>query len=1194
MKDKILIYLLKIKRFVLKNKISVGIGVLLLITGIIVYRVVFADIDPYAGNISIDTAIFKSKSTGTAPFDSTETNECSVITNGGCDENSTNKWVRTFDTFDISIQYNMVTSQPGVPESSIRDVIYKVTFPVETETNPAVNVTPLMLDDNMTYTYDEISNIYLITTKQTLTQKTTVVSDTVKFLVGGNKYDTDITPEIEIYESTVSEPENNAATVSGLTAGSIITTSKNSVEMKVIGNYAYKKAENIRSVPFGIVVKLKGIGIQAKGIKGAMYPENITLIYDFASEVGISYDSVGIYEAQEEWFNLPNGIIEGNYSSENAAYNSGTVDKISAEKQIVISGIDSNGIFPSGYENLDETDENIVGTYYIKFNSLRTNQYDREITFTMLDQNPAGEVTWGLVTLNNSATVIDRYVSDGTEEGTTATQLEVKDEDNINVVNSITKSETITMSAKSVYGKSADPITNATITQTVIIPANMLITKYGSNVGDEYFDFYSNVEGISKTDFSIKAYTSSTYNGVYVEVTKAEGDTSVFDTLLDKVNIATSYTKIEFSTTKSIESNTQLNFYIKAKLNGASAPTNAESNKYVFRSSFSVNELFNLNGSQSLNYTGFKARTDIEIDGSEGNSDYSSSYSKPLKWIVSPTVSSYGENNTITLKNIEVVAYISSGLDYSSNSSYDTPVVEEGSGDYAGYKKLTYTLTGQHTNDYIQQLMFDTYIKLDASNEQKVIVIISATDAEDKTDESTVEERTTTKSIYVFGSSSVMFRQIALTPEVRYQSGELELNYKTEVRNGLSETVNTAAINVVPNIGGYLDTTSIKINDVEVTNAVCTTQEFSSTDMITISQATFDNCSNYDEESEMEEITAFKVNFEVNSQQTIDVEYVVVPKFPEQENPSSGQWSYSYTTFAGISYHEDGESATPYEITNFATTRIVPDSISLSGKIWEDFSYDGQRDETERELSNISLKICDATDVCSPNETVSDENGNYMFYNLVAGRTYYVIARYDTEKYFPTKVVEEFSPEEKSVFTSETINEIVVAKSALFTVTEDGTENVNLGLALKKIFALSINKYISKVVVKSPLSLDKVYEYNKTKTVKIDVKDMSKVSIKVVYTLELENIKYYPGYALKVVDYIPYGMAFNNEYDENSGWSLDSNGFLINENLKNTLIYGGEKKYLTIAFDITSKEAGEFVNSASVYDLQPLTLGTEE
>ena len=65
-------------------------------------------------------------------------------------------------------------------------------------------------------------------------------------------------------------------------------------------------------------------------------------------------------------------------------------------------------------------------------------------------------------------------------------------------------------------------------------------------------------------------------------------------------------------------------------------------------------------------------------------------------------------------------------------------------------------------------------------------------------------------------------------------------------------------------------------------------------------------------------------------------------------------------------------------------------------------------------------------------------------------------------------------------------------------------------------------------------------------------------------------------------------MNFNSNYEENKGWVQNDNGTLTNSTLANEIIREGEKKYLTIAFDITRKEAGSFVNFASVDELQIL------
>lgn len=147
---------------------------------------------------------------------------------------------------------------------------------------------------------------------------------------------------------------------------------------------------------------------------------------------------------------------------------------------------------------------------------------------------------------------------------------------------------------------------------------------------------------------------------------------------------------------------------------------------------------------------------------------------------------------------------------------------------------------------------------------------------------------------------------------------------------------------------------------------------------------------------------------------------------------------------------------------------------------------------------------------------------------------------------------------------------------------------VNLGLSLRKKLELKITKYITKAEVTDALGIVTTKNYGNVKLAKLNVKDMSNIKIKVVYTLEIENVKYYPGYATLISDQVPSGMEFNSNYEENKGWAINEDGQLVNTSLSDTLIYEGEKKYLTIAFDITRKEAGSFVNYASIDDLDIL------
>ena len=142
---------------------------------------------------------------------------------------------------------------------------------------------------------------------------------------------------------------------------------------------------------------------------------------------------------------------------------------------------------------------------------------------------------------------------------------------------------------------------------------------------------------------------------------------------------------------------------------------------------------------------------------------------------------------------------------------------------------------------------------------------------------------------------------------------------------------------------------------------------------------------------------------------------------------------------------------------------------------------------------------------------------------------------------------------------------------------------MNLGLSLNKIYKVKVSKYLTRAVTTNALGISTTKEFgDKVTFAKLDVKDINNLTIKVVYTIELENTGYYPGYIYAIDDFIPSGMSFNPNYEENKGWSVKEEGILQNNSLKDTLIKGGEKKYVTLALDIVSKEAGTFVNYASV------------
>ena len=302
-------------------------------------------------------------------------------------------------------------------------------------------------------------------------------------------------------------------------------------------------------------------------------------------------------------------------------------------------------------------------------------------------------------------------------------------------------------------------------------------------------------------------------------------------------------------------------------------------------------------------------------------------------------------------------------------------------------------------------------------------------------------------------------------------------------------------------------------------------------------------------------------------------------------------------------------------------------SKKITGVVWEDFDVDGIMDDDEKKLDNVILRLYDESGNQIGTETTPSEEGVYTFSAIPEGN-YYITAEFNSDKYGVTGAPSEdvYDMSKLSVFKSSEItteddsissddenldneesssdsnenrvqeNVVAYAKTDMITINSETrvVRYINLGLSLRRKFKVKMNKYITRAEVTNALGVVTKHDYGNTKLAKLDVKDINNLKIKVIYTIELQNVKYYPGYVSLVTEQIPDGMSFNPEYVENKGWEMTDEGTVINKTLSDTLIYENDKKYLTIAFEITRKEAGSFINMASVDDLQILGGGESE
>lgn len=293
-------------------------------------------------------------------------------------------------------------------------------------------------------------------------------------------------------------------------------------------------------------------------------------------------------------------------------------------------------------------------------------------------------------------------------------------------------------------------------------------------------------------------------------------------------------------------------------------------------------------------------------------------------------------------------------------------------------------------------------------------------------------------------------------------------------------------------------------------------------------------------------------------------------------------------------------------INNNEVSDLVTSSSSLvsvynrkvSGFVFEDADYDGLYASNENTIADIPVEIyklantneiqkdSNVLDFMSSEdimvaETITDSQGNYLFRGLDEG-FYYVKYTFNCDKYTAT----DKGKTSESLSNSEPINSNAVMLSDNCSAVSDIIElnnedkievrNINLGLAIRKVFGVNLKKYITNVVVNSSTGTQS-YDYDNETRVKIDVKNLKNTSFKVTYKFEIENSKYFPGYVGFVGESIPSGMTFDPSIKENDGW-VEYGGALYYTKLSNTLIMPGEKYYFTIVLDLVTETAGDYLN----------------
>lgn len=246
---------------------------------------------------------------------------------------------------------------------------------------------------------------------------------------------------------------------------------------------------------------------------------------------------------------------------------------------------------------------------------------------------------------------------------------------------------------------------------------------------------------------------------------------------------------------------------------------------------------------------------------------------------------------------------------------------------------------------------------------------------------------------------------------------------------------------------------------------------------------------------------------------------------------------------------------------------------NITGTAWFDENANGKKDENERVLSNIKVKLLNLDTnklVKDKNgkilEATTNDNGIYILSNLGNGN-YIAIFEYNNTQYSLTKYKVEGVSEAQN--SDVRLNEISlegkkqnIASTDVIKIEDTDISNIDIGLIELKDFDLKLDKTISKVIIQNSAGTS-TKEYNDEKIAKaeIDAKQLKGTTVIIEYKIKVSNIGEVAGYARKIADYIPKDLQFSSEM--NKDWYQADNA-LYSSSIANDKIEPGESKTLTL------------------------------
>lgn len=286
----------------------------------------------------------------------------------------------------------------------------------------------------------------------------------------------------------------------------------------------------------------------------------------------------------------------------------------------------------------------------------------------------------------------------------------------------------------------------------------------------------------------------------------------------------------------------------------------------------------------------------------------------------------------------------------------------------------------------------------------------------------------------------------------------------------------------------------------------------------------------------------------------------------------------------------DPENPTDPDIPDEPEEPVKPKKkYNISGKAWLDENRNGKRDEKEKLLSGIKVRLLNSDnnsefvkdDEGNIIEVTTKNNGTYIFENITEGR-YLVVFEYDSNTY------------ELTDYQKEGISEDINSDATIYSKEKDmgitdtinldrNIENIDIGLRNIPVFDLKIDKYISKITTQTNKGV-KVAAYENTSFAKTEIKakEISGSTVIVEYTIKITNNGQLAGKVKNIIDNMPSDMKFNSEL--NTSWHMDTNKRLNYTSLADIDINPKESKEIKLILvkSMTTENTGTTINTVEI------------